>query len=114
MRPFSFHSSFFYIILGVLSSSIAQAFLKYASLHGNNTFLKYIVILMSICFYCFSFFLYYIILKKVPISIASPVMTSGVIIVVVIIGTFFFGEKVSIKNIIGIILSIISIYLISS
>ena len=58
-----------------------------------------------------SFFFYIFTLSKVQLSFAYPIMVSAGMVLVLIGSWIFFGEQLSQKNIIGIILIILGIFL---
>lgn len=100
------------IIIGILSSSMAQIMQKKASVYEFKDFNFFLFLGFGGLFYLISFGLYAIVLKYFPISKLSPVMAIGVMIIVIIAGIFVFNEKISVKQAIGIIMGISSIYLI--
>lgn len=57
------------------------------------------------------FFLMY--QKKAPISLGLPLLSISTILFSVIIGLFFFGERLTLMKITGLILAIASIYILS-
>jgi uncharacterized membrane protein len=105
--------AWFYIAGGIFCSSMAQICLKRATSLENEKFLWSGLIIGSAAFYLVAFAAYYLALKHVPISKVAPVMTVGVVAVVVMYGVFA-GEDVSLLHGVGLILGAISIYLILS
>lgn len=62
----------------------------------------------------FGSFLYFVMYQhKAPISLGLPVLSISTVIFSVVIGLIFFGEKLSLVRIVGLVLSAISIYLLS-
>ncbi len=104
--------SYILVFSGILFSAAAQAMLKQASLievRGSSWF--YFVIL-SISFYGISFLIYAVVLRYFPISKISPVMTIGTVVLVVFYGLLVVGETLSVGQLVGVGLGIISIWLI--
>ena len=58
-----------------------------------------------------SFFFYIFTLSKVQLSFAYPIMVSAGMVLVLIGSWIFFGEQLSLSNIIGILLIILGIFL---
>lgn len=69
--------------------------------------------LLSIFLYFLSFVLYYYILRIFPISKIYPIMTICVIILITNYG-FLIGEYISLRQIVGLVVGMGSIYLILS
>ena len=63
----------------------------------------------SAVFYFISFVAYYYALKNFPISKVSPIMTVGVVILVVLFGAVS-GEKVTMIHAAGVTIGIVSIF----
>jgi len=68
------------------------------------------LIFLSIFSYSVSFFMYYLALKHFPISRVSPIMTVGVVMLVVLFGVFA-GEVLSLQQSLGIFLGVLAIIL---
>lgn len=85
--------------------------LKQAALKKNYTFYWALYIAVSVFLYLISLISYLMVLKYFPISKVMPVMTMGIIMLVVIM-SYFIGERINIWQLIGIFLGMISIYLI--
>jgi drug/metabolite transporter (DMT)-like permease len=100
-----------YLLLsvGILTSALAQILLKKASFYEIKSIIWLIYILLSITIYGGAFIIYSIILKYYPISVASPVMTIGVMIIVFCFGAYI-GEHITPKQIIGFALGLVSVY----
>jgi len=103
----------FYVISGILSSSLAQICMKRATLFEGRQVFWISCILASISCYIFSFLAYYMALKYFTISKISPIMTVGVLLIVVFYGIWA-GESVSAQHALGLMLGVVSIYLILS
>lgn len=103
------------VLLGIITSALAQIMLKKSSafpfFKDFNFFLFFV---LGGLFYVVSFGLYAYVLKVFDISKISPVMTIGVMVIVVATGALFFKEVISIKQSIGIFLGLASIILILS
>jgi len=102
-----------YVLTGILCSSLAQICMKRAALFEGQQFIWLSFLIGSLGCYLFSFICYYFALKYFPISKISPLMTIGVVLIVVFYGMWS-GETVGLKNVLGIILGTISIYFILS
>lgn len=103
---------YLFILLGILSSASAQMLLKKASFHGIRDFNFYVFFGLAGFSYLVSFVLYTLILKLFPLNKISPVMTCGTMIMVLLGSYLFYCEALSLRHIIGIVLGIISIFLI--
>jgi len=104
---------YFLILLGILTSALAQVMLKksshFAFLKDLNFFIYFIA---GGLFYLVSFGVYAYVLKIFNISKISPIMTIGTMILVIFTGTLLFKEAIGIKQVVGIVLGMISIILI--
>ena len=101
------------IIFGILSSALAQIMLKKSgefNFFSESSFFKYFI--MGGIFYGLSFGLYAYLLKIFTLSKISPVMTIGTMLIVVFAGVVVFRENVSIRQIIGVLVGVVSIILI--
>ncbi len=105
-------NNYIFILIGITSSAMAQIILKRASMFTIKDLIFYMYMCIAALFYLLSFVLYAYILKHFPISKASPIMTIGTMICVIIAGFMFFRETINIKLLIGLILGIFSIYMI--
>ena len=102
-----------YVLGGVVFSSLAQILLKRATfLEGKETFWILSIAGSSFC-YLISFAAYYLALRQFSISKISPLMTVGVVLIVVSYG-YWMGETITFKQSLGVLLGIISIVLILS
>lgn len=99
------------VAVGILASALAQIMLKKTSILEIRSSNWLVFIVLSCIFYLVAFLFYYVILKFFPISKISPVMTIGVMILVVIFGIYI-GETISLKLLFGLLLGMFSIYLI--
>ncbi len=101
------------VLIGVLTSASGQIMLKKSS--GLQIWSRpwFLFILLSAFLYFLSFTLYYYILKIFPISKIYPIMTICVILLITNYG-FLIGEHISIRQVVGLVLGMGSIYLILS
>jgi len=99
------------IIVGILCSALAQVLMKKSSIYQLKDIQFYIFLGTAALTYVISFISYAFILKSFPISRISPVMTISTMIIIVIIGILFFKEILSIRQCIGILFGLISIFL---
>ena len=118
------YSTIFVLVLSIITASIAQIALK----KGASAFSDLKLSLSSIfeliigifqnkwlftgmALFVISFFFYIFTLSKVQLSFAYSIMVSTGMVLVLIGSWIFFGEQLSQKNIIGIILIIFGIFL---
>lgn len=102
-----------YVIGGISCSSLAQICIKQATNLAEKEFVWAIYLLSSILFYGLSFIAYYLALKEFPISRIAPIMTIGVVMIIVCYG-FLTGETIYTKQLIGLAFGAVSIFLILS
>jgi drug/metabolite transporter (DMT)-like permease len=102
------------IVLGMFSSATAQMFLKKTSGLSFGNVLYFIYFCLAGMFYVASFGLYTLVLKYFPITKISPVMTLGTMTMVVIFGIFMFHEIITVKQLIGMVIGAVAIFLIVS
>ncbi len=105
--------SWVYVVGGILSSSLAQICMKRATLFESSQIHWIVYIFGSLLCYLLSFSAYYLALRHFSISKISPVMTLGVVLLVVAYGMWA-GETVTFKHALGILLSAVAIFLILS
>lgn len=100
------------VFLGVIFAVLAQIMMKNAS---SNIFFekKWITLmLLSVSAYGVAFFLQSYIFKFFPLSKIGPVMAIAVMIFVFGSGILLYGEEISVKQAVGVLFGILSIYLI--
>lgn len=100
------------VLLGIISAVVAQVLMKNAS---QNVFFEkkwLVLILLSAISYGFAFLLQSYILKFFDLSKIAPAMAIGIMILVFGSGIWLFGEEISIKQGVGVLLGLISVYLI--
>ena len=107
----SLHPSLF-VVVGIVTSALAQILLKRGSAFELLE-LKWIFwIVLSAISYFIAFLAYYLALKFYDISKISPVMMVSIVSLVAAYG-FLTGESFRFVKLFGIILAIVSIFLIS-
>lgn len=101
----------FYVLIGILITASAQIFLKIGS--SIEVFKGRWVLYLFLSLFCYflSFISYYLALRHFDISKISPVMMAGIVSLVAIYG-FCAGETFSLLRLLGILLGILSIFLI--
>jgi len=105
---------YLFAVLGILSSTIAQALLKKTSALSFKDASYYIYFCFAGLFYVVSLGLYTLLLRHFPITKISPVMTLGTMMMIIIFGILMFNETITYKQMIGIVLGMAAIILISS
>lgn len=100
------------VISGVVFAVVAQVLLKTAS--SNVSFEKrwLTFLFLSAGAYGLAFFIQSYIFKYFPLSKIAPAMSIAIMILVFVCGVWLFNETIQLKQIIGILLGIVSIYLI--
>lgn len=109
----AFNPTWIYVLGGILFSSLAQIILKRATLIEAKELLWMLSISGSTVCYFISFIAYYLALRQFSISRISPVMTVGVVLIVVAYG-YWMGETITIRHMLGVLFGIVSILLILS
>lgn len=99
------------LFLPVVFSSLAQILLKVASQNVVKSLKWYVVIGSSIAAYVVAFVLYSITVRYYPISVASPVNTIAVMLLVAICGLVIWHEPLDLRQILGIGLGVIALLL---
>lgn len=98
--------------------AFSHALLKYASQHKSNGVVDFflsnwIAVGCSLAIYGFIFFYYSYILKVIQISTLYPIYTGLSIMLVFLIGVFWFGEKTSAMQCLGAALIIVGVVIVS-
>ena len=101
-----------YVIIGIITTAVAQIFLKRGGALETFKTNWLIFISLSLFFYAISFLSYYIALKHYDISTLQPIMMVGIVALIALYG-FTVGESFNYIKFSGIILAILSIFLIS-
>ena len=100
--------------LGVLLTVSAQVLLKSTSFHEFWSKKFIIYVLMSMTAYCLAFLAQSYVMRFFPLSKISPVMSIATMILVFVSGLLFFQETLALKQTVGVLLGVVSIYLILS
>jgi drug/metabolite transporter (DMT)-like permease len=101
-------AKYLFVFSGILFSAFAQISMKKATNFDERSILWNTVLIVSVICYFASFVSYYYALKSFPISKIAPVMTVGVVVLVVAFGVLS-GEHVTATQGVGILLATISI-----
>jgi drug/metabolite transporter (DMT)-like permease len=101
-----------YVILGIIATAAAQIFLKIGSSQEPLKLKCLFYLFLSLFLYAISFLSYYMALRYFDISKISPIMMAIIVSLVALYG-FTVGENFNHMKFIGIILAIISVFLIS-
>lgn len=101
-----------YVIMGILTTAIAQISLKQSSGIEHFKLSWFVFIFLSMAFYLLSFVSYYFALRSFDISTVQPIMMVSIVALITIYG-FFAGEAFNYYKIFGIIMACLSIILIS-
>jgi drug/metabolite transporter (DMT)-like permease len=101
-----------FVIIGIASTSLAQILLKFGSSFDVLSKKWIISLFMSLLTYSISFLSYYLALRFYDITKISPVMMASTVSIVALYG-FSVGENMNFSKLIGILLAILSIFLIS-
>ena len=102
-----------YVVLGILATSTAQVVLKLGSKHQVLSFSWLLFLSVSLFVYSTAFLFYYLALRSFEISKLSPIMMASTVSLVAICG-FALGEQISMLKVVGIALSILSVFLIAN
>ena len=93
------------IIALVAVESFGQLFLEKATLQKNN---KYPLIIFGSLLYLLIGYLYYLALNsKLPLAIVNIIWQTSTIIIITLISIFYFKQKITKKEIIGIVILLI-------
>jgi drug/metabolite transporter (DMT)-like permease len=98
------------IVLGIFLSALAQLGLKRIAAYETWTFPWLVGIGFSIGVYGLAFLIYSYILRHFKVTVAGPLMTVGVVGVVVI-GGLLLGETLSVKQWVGVATAAFAVYL---
>lgn len=102
-------TKYFFLLIPVVFSALAQVLLKVASTKQPNTFSWFMVMALSVAVYFLAFFFYSNALKLFPISLASPVNTIAVMLLVIMAGVLIWGEPLSLQKGTGVLLGVASL-----
>ncbi len=101
-----------YVFLGIISTAMAQIFLKAAGAHGVMQLKWVLSMSFSLLAYAVSFSTYYMALKYFDISKVQPIMMASILSIIALYG-FAVGEDFNRLRLAGVLLSILSIVLIT-
>ena len=99
------------LFMPVIFAACGQLLVKGAAKYEVKTRNWLICIGLSLGSYVVAFVLYSFTVRKFPISIASPINTISVMIIVFILAALLFGEVISAQKVLGIVLGLIAIIL---
>jgi len=98
--------------ISILSAVLAQILIKKTTFFQFADRKWFVFIFLSILLYAITFFTQTFVVRMFPISKILPVSAIAIMILIFISGIIFFGESVNSKQIIGIVLGVLSIFLI--
>jgi drug/metabolite transporter (DMT)-like permease len=99
------------LFMPVIFSAAAQLLVKGAAKYEIKTSSWLVFIGLSLVSYVVAFVLYSFTVRNFPISIASPINTIAVMIIVFILAALLFGEVITAQKVLGIVLGLIAIIL---
>jgi drug/metabolite transporter (DMT)-like permease len=102
----------FYVIIGILSTALAQISLKISSAHDVMRPKWAVWLILSLLAYVVSFLSYYMALKSFDISKVQPIMMASITSIIALYGLAV-GEDFNHFRLAGIVLAITSVFLIS-
>ena len=107
-------SRYFLLFLPVIFSTAAQLLIKHAAFKELRSIGWYVAIGWSIIAYFLAFALYSVAVRHFAISVASPVNTISVMLLVVLGGVVFWGESFGLRQVCGLSLGIFALLLLLS
>ena len=99
------------LFMPVIFSAAAQLLVKGAANYEIKTTNWMILIGLSLVSYVVAFVLYSFTVRNFPITIASPINTIAVMLIVFILAALLFGEVISAQKVLGVMLGLIAIIL---
>ncbi len=105
---------FLLIFLTILLAAIAQTSLKKGGFYNVNQTELYLFVGLGAALYIVVFFLQVYLLRFYPVSKLTPVITIGSMVLIVILGMMIFQETMNPKQVMGVVLGGVSIYLLLS
>ncbi|MDR0371188.1 MAG: EamA family transporter [Prevotellaceae bacterium] len=105
---------YIFIVLCILLTVSAQALLKTTSFHETWSRPFILFVAGSMLTYCLAFVAQSYAMRFFPLSKVSPAMSVATMVLVFICGVLFFKEQIYLKQTVGILLGIVSVYLILS
>lgn len=112
-------SIYILLLIAVLANALASVLLKAFNLKGGDVVdilnpMTMVYVGSAVTLYFVAFLVYAALLKTIPLSKAYIVMTSGVQLVLVIVGSVFFKEKITFNLVIGMSLIFAGMFFLSS
>ena len=101
-----------FVIVGIITSALAQIFLKRGSSYEILELRWLVYLLLSLFSYFIAFITYYLALRYYEISKISPIMMASIVSIVALYG-FFMGEYMNTMKIIGILFAITSVFMLA-
>lgn len=101
------------IAAGIAFSALAQVSIKYSARFEPWKLSWILVMTTAAIFYGASFLAYSFILRAQDLARTGPLMTVSVMTIAVLAGVFLFGEKIGIRQGIGIILALAAVILLA-
>lgn len=98
------------LIIGILFSAFAQLGLKRVAVYSPFSLAWMFGIATSLILYGLAFVAYTLVLRNYKISVIAPLMTIGVVCIVVL-GGMLMGEAVTIKQWVGVFLALTAVLL---
>ena len=103
-----------FLFIPVFFSVIAQLLIKQAALKEVNSVSWMVIMAGSILTYLLAFFFYSYAVRLFPVSLASPVNTIMVMLLVVTGGVLIWGEPWGIQRTVGVALGVLSLIILLS
>lgn len=101
------------IVAGIAFSALAQVSLKYSARFEPWKGSWILVMGLAVILYGASFLAYSFILRTQALASVGPVMTVSVMTLAVLAGTMLFGEKIGLRQGIGIALGFAAVFLLA-
>lgn len=105
---------YFVLFAPVFFSAAAQLLLKLAALKKWKSTAWLLAMSSSIAAYLLAFVLYSVAVRYFPVSLASPVNTISVMLLVIIGGILFYGEPFGLRQTLGMVFGALSMLLLLS
>ena len=99
------------LFMPVIFSAAAQLLVKGAAKYEIKTSNWLIFIGLSLVSYVVAFVLYSFTVRNFPITVASPINTIAVMIIVFLLAALLFGETISAQKVLGIVFGLTAIIL---
>jgi uncharacterized membrane protein len=101
-----------YVVIGIVSTALAQIFLKIATANTAIHIKWILFLLLSLISYAVSFLSYYMALKYFDISKVQPVMMVSIVSIIALYG-YAVGENFNSLRLAGVLLAMASIFMIA-